>query len=94
MLQYRALTNRTESENVSTGYGAKRRFLALPLALEASKQAKNMLRAVSPYKQQMRVIRAGILRKALRRRREERPFIDLRHPILQRRLPKEQATNP
>jgi len=42
----------------------------------------------------MRVIRAGILRRALRKRRAERRYIDLRHAALQRRLPKEQASRP
>jgi hypothetical protein len=42
----------------------------------------------------MGVIRRGILRRALRRRREERPFIDLRHSALQRRLPREEASRP
>jgi hypothetical protein len=39
----------------------------------------------------MYAIRVGILRRALRRRREERAFIDLRRFTLQRRLPREKA---
>ena len=77
-----------------TSFGGKRRFLALPIKVAADKQLQHKLKSASPYKQQMHVIRAGILRRALRRRRQERPFIDLRHSTLQRRLPKEQATRP
>ena len=73
---------------------SKRRFLALPLgALHAARTAQ-ALSNVSPYKQHMRIIRAGILRRALRRRRLERPFVDLRHSTIKRRLPKEQASRP
>lgn len=75
-------------------FTAKRRFLALPIKATADKREQHTLYATSPYKQQTRVIRAGILRCALRRRREERSFIDLRHSALQRRLPKEQAARP
>lgn len=42
----------------------------------------------------MYAVRVGILRRALRRRREERAFIDLRRFALQRRLPKEKAGRP
>lgn len=42
----------------------------------------------------MRVIRAGVLRRALRKRRRERCYIDLRYAALQRRLPKERASRP
>ena len=42
----------------------------------------------------MYAVRVGILRRALRRRREERLFIDLRRFALQRRLPKEKARRP
>lgn len=42
----------------------------------------------------MYAVRVGILRRALRCRREERAFIDLRRFALQRRLPKEKATRP
>lgn len=73
---------------------SKRRFLALPLARVNSVHANTAMAIASPYKQQMRVIRAGILRRALRRRRGERSFVDLRHSILQRKLPKEQASRP
>lgn len=78
----------------STNSGAKRRFLPLPSVTLATNQTQCELRAAAPYRQQMRVIRAGILRKALRRRRQERLFVDLRHSAIQRRLPKEQASRP
>jgi len=74
--------------------GTKRRFISLPTAAIFAARAVNSLSTLSPYKRQMRVIRAGILRRALRKRREERRYIDLRHSTLQRRLPKEQASRP
>lgn len=43
---------------------------------------------------QLRMIRFGIMRRALRRRRDERTFVDLRKSVLQRRLPKERASRP
>lgn len=42
----------------------------------------------------MYAVRVGILRRALRRRREERAFIDLRRFARQRRLPKEKSRRP
>lgn len=39
----------------------------------------------------MYAARVGILRRALRRRRQERVFIDLRRFAIQRRLPREKA---
>lgn len=42
----------------------------------------------------MRVQRAGLLRTALRRRRMERRFIDLKKHVLRRRLPKDQLAAP
>jgi len=52
-----------------------------------------MLHTLSPQ-QLTHIVRAGILRRALRRRREERLFVDLRQSVLHRRLPKEQASRP
>lgn len=94
---WRELLQRTPAAATSAHpkhFAVKRRFLALPIKAAADKQEQHTLRIASPYKQQMRVIRAGILRCALRRRREERSFLDLRHSALQRRLPKDQATRP
>lgn len=42
----------------------------------------------------MYAVHVGILRRALRRRREERAFIDLRQFVLNRRLPRERLSQP
>lgn len=72
----------------------KRRFLALPTFTRfVEKQKHNRVRAV-PYKQQMYVVRAGVLRRALRRRRKERAYLDLRHFVRRRRLPSGKSRSP
>jgi len=94
LLQYGGSRVQAAAVLNSARSGTKRRFLPLPIAAVAANQAEYALRTAPRYKQQMRVIRAGILRKALRRRREERLFMDLQHSALHRRLPKEQASRP
>jgi hypothetical protein len=76
--------------NLST----KRRFLSLPTQAVFFEKQRQKRALLAPYKQPLYAIRVGILRRALRRRREERAFIDLRRFALQRRLPKEKAGHP
>jgi ribosomal protein S4 len=85
-----ALVQKTSAVNAPR-LPAKRRFLSLPTHTVFFKKQKLARSALSPYKQQMSIIRTGVLRRALRRRRQERAFIDLRQSALQRRLPKEKA---
>ena len=93
-LQYRAGRDQLSPAPAATIYSTKRRFLSIPLNAIRNVQAQHALRIVSPYKQQMRVIRAGILRRALRRRRLESAFVDLKRSALRSRLTKEQAARP
>ena len=55
---------------------------------------KELRKRSLPYKHPMYVVRAGILRRALRRRRKERIYIDLRQSARQRRLPRERSRGP
>lgn len=73
--------------------GTKRRFLSLPtnkLFVNARRVAR---KASFPHKQPTYGVRSSILRRALRRRRRERAYIDLRQSVRQRRLPKEKAVS-
>jgi hypothetical protein len=56
------------------------------LAAKVSTRAKSAL--------PLRTQRAGLLRIALRRRRQERSFIDLKKHITRRKLPKEELSAP
>jgi ribosomal protein S4 len=92
---WRELLRHQASAGSSSGrpLAQKRRFLALPMLTVFKEKQKAPLR-FSLMQHPTHVIRAGVLRRALRRRREERAFIDLRQSALQRRLPKEQASRP
>lgn len=76
------------------GSGVKHRFASLPvnllfkraLAAHRLQRAKNTLT--------LRTQRAGLLRTALRRRRQERVFVDLKKHLSRRRLPKEELSAP
>lgn len=76
------------------GSSVKRRFAALPttllfkkaVAVRDATRAKNALA--------LRAQRAGLLRTALRRRRQERIFIDLKKHLTRRKLPKEELSAP
>jgi hypothetical protein len=71
----------------------KRRFLALPTQT-AFAERQRIRRAATPLaRPYMYGMRSSILRRALRRRRKERAYVDLRHFARQRRLPKERALN-
>jgi len=83
------------SEEASFAPGApitKRRFGSLPTALIYKQNTSSQY--CVPYKHQTRVIRTGILRRALRRRRLERVFVDLHEAAIHRRLPRERASLP
>lgn len=73
---------------------AKRRFAALPTSAVFKYLLRNSLNSHRTLPYAMRVARAGILRRALRRRRRERVFVDLRLAALHRRAPRERATRP
>jgi hypothetical protein len=77
----------------SPHYGSKLRFVSIPTKKVLSlAQSKIVKRSVA--QQQMRALRAGILRRALRRRRAERAFGELKKVVFQRRrAPKEFPTN-
>jgi ribosomal protein S4 len=88
LLEHRAASGLPPKIAISS---AKRRFLSVPTQTVFAESQKQKRALLSPYKQPMYAIRVGILRRALRRRREERAFIDLRRFTLQRRLPREKA---
>lgn len=70
---------------------SKRRFAALPvmaLFVEAQTQAVTQ---GSRWRHSMHAVRAGILRRALRRRRDDRIFSDLYKATLSRKAPRDQA---
>jgi hypothetical protein len=71
----------------------KRRFISLPVQRVFKEHRRVLQKLHAPCKQAMYSIRAGILRRALRRRRKERVYIDLRQAIRQRRLPREKPKN-
>lgn len=85
----------TSYQNISNNLVGKRRFAPLPVTLlyirrqriAGIQQPRNTSIA-------LRALCAGALRRALRRRRNERAFIDLRKSVLQRRTPKERALRP
>lgn len=76
------------------GSSVKRRFAVLPngtlfkkaLSVRGAARAKSALT--------LRTQRAGLLRIALRHRRQERTFIDLKKHITRRKLPKEELSAP
>jgi hypothetical protein len=72
---------------------SKRRFSGLPLHRLFRERRRAVINLPSRHLA-MYTIRLGILRRALRRRRRERAFVDLRHSALQRKLPREQASRP
>lgn len=91
LLEYRAVSATTIFAVKSTEAGTKRRFLSLPtnkLFVDARRVSR---KALFPPRQPMYGVRSSILRRALRRRRRERAYIDLRQSARQRRLPKEKA---
>jgi hypothetical protein len=91
LLEYRTARNLPVS-NLRTS--AKRRFLSLPARTVFVEKQRQKRALLSPYKQPMYAVHVGILRRALRRRREERAFIDLRQFVLNRRLPRERLSQP
>lgn len=83
------------SANIShANSGVKRRFAVLPTMLLFKKAlaAREVTRAKSTVA--LRAQRAGLLRTALRRRRQERSFIDLKKHLVRRKLPKEELSAP
>ena len=76
------------------GSGVKRRFAQLPvnLVFKHVVAARASLRAKTALT--LRTQRAGLLRTALRRRRQERPFVDLKKHLSRRKLPKEELSAP
>jgi hypothetical protein len=87
-------TAQSQSYAQPFGSGVKRRFALLPTTLlfkraAAARQASRVKNAVT-----LRTQRAGLLRTALRRRGQERVFIDLKKHVSRRKLPKEELSAP
>jgi hypothetical protein len=77
-----------------TVLASKRRFAVLPTNTVFNYDQKN-IRSIAPSTcERLHTLRYGALRRALRRRRDERPFTDLRKSSQQRRLPKDQRPLP
>jgi len=89
LLLSRSITSASVFLSKSAGIGAKRRFLSLPLyKLFVLRRREH--RKVSPHRRPyMHNVRAGLLRRALRHRRRERVYVDLRISALNRRLPRD-----
>lgn len=68
----------------------KRRFAMLPLyAMQRERRRADQKNTQAQYRSY--AVRCGVLRSALRRRRKDRVFMDLRLAVLQRRLPREKV---
>lgn len=93
LLEQRAVTRHAGYLSQIPSAGAKRRFLSLPTHAIFVNWRRTLRKNASPPKHQMYSIRASILRRALRRRRRERAYIDLRLSARQRRLPREKPTS-
>lgn len=72
----------------------KRRFASLPLNLLFRRALTARIASRPKTVLSLRTQRAGLLRTALRRRRQERVFIDLKKHLSRRRLPKEASSVP
>jgi hypothetical protein len=95
ILSYRLATPASQ-QNAPHGVKAeKRRFVPLPTKLlHAHRQRIAAIQQPRIFPIALRALRVGVLRRALRRRRNERAFIDLRKSALQRRTPRERALRP
>ena len=73
---------------------AKRRFASLPLNLlfKRTLTSRKLQRTKSILT--LRAQRSGLMRIALRRRRQERIFVDLKKHLSRRKLPKEELSAP
>jgi len=93
LFAHRAAANSFGAITKPLTLSTKRRFISLPVSRVFKKHRRALRKLHAPYKQAMYSIRAGILRRALRRRRKERAYIDLRQAVRQRRLPREKPKN-
>ena len=94
ILNYRAVFRNAHQTKAPYATG-KRRFIPLPANVLRKYRRRS---AVKHYfcarPNALRAIRVGVLRRALRRRRSERAFIDLRKAAIHRRTPLERALRP
>ena len=94
VLNHRNILRRNQSDALS-GASEKRRFAPLPINFLYKHSRKfNEATRSGLSSNYLRAACAGLLRRALRRRRNERAFIDLRKAVLQRRTPSERAMRP
>lgn len=95
-LAMQRVTSRGDSaENLrSSTVSAKRRFASLPSRAVATYMTQVNLNVHRTLNYALRTERAGLLRRALRRRRRERVFVDLRAAAIHRRAPRERAIRP
>jgi len=91
LLAGQTATKQSSDSLVLTSVGEKRRFMALPLRLVFRRKRRIVRKSPRATKHPMSAVRGGILRRALRRRRLERVFVDLRHFVYNRRLPKDKT---
>jgi len=76
------------------GSGIKRRFALLPNNLLFRRVIASRSALRSKISITLRTQRTGLLRAALRRRRQERTFVDLKKHLSRRKLPKEELSAP
>lgn len=81
-------------QQASVVAAGKYRFMPLPATLLYKQRSRNVKQQSNALTFSLRALRVGVLRRALRRRRSERAFIDLRKAAIQRRTPLERSLRP
>jgi ribosomal protein S4 len=93
LLEYREISAATSAITKAPIKGVKRRFMALPTHRVFANWRRTIRKKAQPTRHLMHSIRFSILRRALRRRRRTRAYVDLRISVRQRRLPREKPSS-
>jgi hypothetical protein len=93
LLEYREICAATNAVTKVSLEGVKRRFLALPTHRVFANWRRTLRKNSHPTRHLMHNVRFSILRRALRRRRRTRAYVDLRISVRQRRLPREKPSS-
>lgn len=91
---WRELAARRPENQQALSPQTKRRFASLPVNAVTMYTLQNNLNVHRTLAYSLRTERAALLRRALRRRRRERAFVDLRTAAIHRRAPRERAIRP
>jgi ribosomal protein S4 len=93
LLEYRAVSASADAAIKIPVEGVKRRFMTLPTHRVFANWRRTLRKKAHSTRHLMHNIRFSILRRALRRRRRTRAYVDLRISVRQRRLPREKPTS-